>query len=282
MLVVEIYKNCLKRKGMRMCKFLENLFKSNPESEDNPIQSKPEDSPESQQEENTSEKEEVIPQCPKPEEDLSGIKVLLDFGHGNNTAGKRSPWSANKVAPELDFYEWKSNREIGTLIYNGLREKGVDVEIIVPEDTDISLKERVARVNAYCNRLGKKNVLLLSVHSNAAGSGKAWTSARGWSAYTTKGQTESDVFAEFLYDEAEKLWNGRNGLKVRKNMSDGDRDQEENFYIIYHTLCPAVLTESFFYDNVEDCKYLLADFGKREIAHVHIQGIIEYIKSKKK
>ena len=59
-----------------------------------------------------------------------------------------------------------------------LQEKGYDAELIVTEDNDISLKERVRRVNEYCNKLGKQNVVLISVHCNAAGTGD-WKSARG-------------------------------------------------------------------------------------------------------
>ena len=39
---------------------------------------------------------------------------------------------------------------------------------------------------------------------NAAGNGKEWKTARGGCAFTTKGTTKSDAFAECLYDEAKK------------------------------------------------------------------------------
>ena len=63
-------------------------------------------------------------------------------------------------------------------------------------------------------------------------------------------------------------------------MSDGDKDWESNFYIIKNTKCPAVLTENFFYDNVDDVKYILSDEGKEKIVNTHVDALIKYIKDK--
>lgn len=216
-------------------------------------------------------KEEEIVMETKPPK----VKILLDAGHGNNTSGKKSPWSLKRVEPVLPFEEWAWNREITKRVQKELLARGMDVEILVPEDYDVSLKERVNRINKICQALGKDNVLLISIHSNAAGNGSKWMNAYGWSAYTTKGTTKSDKVAEFLYDAAEKYWNGYK-KKIRKDMSDGDRDWEENFYITYHSLCPAVLIENGFYDNPEDCAYLLSDGGKEDITKIITTGILNY------
>ena len=116
----------------------------------------------------------------------------------------------------------------------------------MPEDEDISLSERVRRVNAFCSLSGKQNVILVSIHVNAAGDGTKWLNATGWSVYTCKGQTESDRLAECLYEAAMKNFPGRN---IRTDFSDGDSDWEEQFYILRKSMCPAVLTENFFMDN---------------------------------
>ena len=213
---------------------------------------------------------------PEPKPVQSNIKILIDNGHGYNTPGKRSPWCANKALPEIEFFEYKWNREIAKEIVNELKEKGYDAELIVTEENDISLTERANRVNAVCNKHGKGNVIFISIHANAAGSGKEWMNARGWCAFTTVGTTKSDKLAEFLYDEAEKNFSG---LKIRKDASDGDRDWESNFTVIYKSNCPSVLTENFFYDNVEDVKYILSDEGRKAVIKTHVDGIINYIKS---
>lgn len=205
---------------------------------------------------------------------VSTMKILIDNGHGNNTAGKRSPWSANKVKPEIEFYEYKWNREIAKPIVEELVKRGYDAELLVTEETDISLTERVNRVNKICSDHGKNNVILVSVHSNAAGDGSAWMNGQGWEAYTTVGKTKSDKLAECLYEEAEKIFTGK---KIRKDTSDEDSDKEANFKIIYKSACPAVLTENFFYDNVDDVKYILSSEGRNAVIKTHVNGIIKYI-----
>ena len=195
------------------------------------------------------------------------MKILIDNGHGHNTPGKRSP--------DGKFREYAYNREIAKHIVADLIDRGYDAELIVPEDNDISLEERVRRVNALCSAHGKSNVILVSVHVNAAGNGSKWTNATGWSVYTCKGQTASDKLAECLCEAAIKNFPGK---RIRTDYSDGDSDWEENFYILRHTLCPAVLTENFFMDGL-DLEFLQSKAGKQAIVDTHVEGIIEYIES---
>ena len=122
------------------------------------------------------------------------VRIWVDNGHGNNTAGKRSP--------DGKFMEYSYTREIAAKVVDGLRKLGYDARLLVPELYDVSLAERVRRVNATCQSLGKSNVILLSIHVNAASNGQ-WSTARGWSCYTSRGQTKSDVIAEHLYKKAE-------------------------------------------------------------------------------
>jgi len=195
------------------------------------------------------------------------MKIAIEGGHGYNTPGKRSPDSS--------FYEWSFNREIAVGVVTRLNALGYDAEITVPEQEDISLQERCNRVNKFCNLLGTKNVIFISVHANAA-SNSGWSTARGWECYTTPGNTKSDILATCLYKAAEQIFQG---MKIRRDMSDGDPDKEANFYVIKNTKCPAVLTENFFYDNKEDLAFLQSDEGKKQIIEVHVRGIIEYVKS---
>ena len=195
------------------------------------------------------------------------ILILIDNGHGNNTAGKCSP--------DKRFREYAWNREIAAQVVFRLKKMGYNVELLVPELYDVSLLERVHRVNVKCQSLGKNNVILVSIHANAAGNGD-WMNARGWCCFTTKGQTKSDILAEHIYAAAERIFVGH---KIRYDKSDGDKDWEYPFYICRHSLCPAVLTESFFYDNKEDLKYLESEEGKEAVIRCHVEGIDSYIKS---
>ena len=195
------------------------------------------------------------------------MKILIDPGHGIDTPGKRSPDGL------LLEYLW--NRQVADLILEGLLSAGIDASLVVTETNDVSLRNRVNRVNTICNRVGASNVLLVSIHANAAGNGSAWMNARGWSCYTSKGKTKSDQVAECLYDAFEEEFQDR---KIRKDMSDGDRDWEENFYVLQRSKCPAVLLENFFYDNREECAWMLQEETKRRIASAAVKGIIKYIK----
>ena len=195
------------------------------------------------------------------------MKILIDPGHGIDTPGKRSPDGL--------FREYLWNRQVADLILEGLVSAGVDASLVVTETNDVTLRNRVNRVNTICNRVGASNVLLVSVHANAAGNGSAWMNARGWSCYTSKGKTKSDQVAECLYDAFEEEFQDR---KIRKDMSDGDRDWEENFYVLQKSKCPAVLLENFFYDNREECAWMLHEETKKRIASAAVKGIIKYIK----
>lgn len=195
------------------------------------------------------------------------MKVLIDNGHGLDTTGKCSP--------DGTYREWAWSREIAQMIVEELTRRGYDARRIVTEQTDVSLPERARRVNEICARYGSDKVLLVSIHSNAAGNGD-WMSARGWCAYTSKGKTNADVLATYIYNEAEKNFKGK---RIRTDYSDGDPDWEEGFYILRKTKCPAVLTENFFHDNREDLAYITSDEGKRAIVKTHVDGIINYINS---
>ena len=195
------------------------------------------------------------------------MKILIDAGHGIDTPGKRSPDGA--------FREYLWNRQVADLLMSMLRARGMDADLVVTETNDISLRTRAMRVNRVCDRLGAKNVLLVSIHSNAAGSGKTWMNGKGWSCYTSLGKTESDVLAEGLYESFSKAFPDR---RMRRDMSDGDSDHEANFYILVKTKCPAVLLENFFFDNREECAFLLLESTRGRIAEAIVEGLTAYLK----
>ena len=210
--------------------------------------------------------------------------ILIDNGHGYNTLGKQSPLldESIKIGDEFieknRFKEWKYTRVIAKQIVDKLKSMGYDVRLVTPEEKDISLSERIRRINTICNKEGAGNVLLISVHANAVGDSSQWMQGKGWEAYTTRGKTISDKLAEFLYKRADENIKDR---KIREDWTDGDRDKEADFYIIKKAKCAAVLTENFFYDNKDDLKYLTSEEGIHAVVRLHIEGIIDFINYKK-
>ena len=200
----------------------------------------------------------------------STMKILIDNGHGIQTKGKRSP--------DGKLLEYAYTRDLARQVIKILKSRDYDVELLVPEDDDIPLSERVRRVNEICLTYepscpaptGHPDVILISLHINAASDGTKWMNATGWSCYTCKGQTESDRLADCLYKAAEQIL--KNQVIRTDYARDGDPDWEENFYILRHSLCPAVLVEQFFMDNKKDLAYLISDEGKRNLIDVIVSG----------
>lgn len=194
------------------------------------------------------------------------MKILIDPGHGRNTPGKCSP--------DGRFREYQYTREIAAAVVARLQALGHDAEVLVPEFEDIPLSERVRRVNAWCRRLGKGNVVLVSVHVDAAGSDGQWHTATGWSCYTSPGQTAGDRLADCLYHAAEKYLQGH---KIRTDYSDGDPDKEAGFYILNRTKCPAALVECGFMDNRESLQFIVSSDGRKANVSVIVDGILVFI-----
>jgi N-acetylmuramoyl-L-alanine amidase len=109
------------------------------------------------------------------------MRIWIDNGHGADTKGKQSP--------DGRLREYAYARDIARRVVDALKKKGLDAQLLVPEEEDISLQERCARANRV------KDSILVSVHCNAAGSGTQWMAARGWEAWTSVGQTKADKLA---------------------------------------------------------------------------------------
>ena len=191
--------------------------------------------------------------------------VILDNGHGEDTPGKRSPDGRLK--------EYQYCREIVDRIYEQLKTT-YEVYKLVPEIKDISLNERVKRVNTICNQNPNSKIILVSIHVNAAGDGSKWMNANGWSVWISARASEnSKKFAKLLYKQC-KLFN----LIGNRSISN-DTYQVANFVITTKTNCPAVLTENMFQDNKNDVEFLLSEKGKDIITRLHVNAINEYFMS---
>ena len=190
-------------------------------------------------------------------------QIILSPGHGKNTPGKRSP--------DNSLYEWEFNRRLVRKIAEGLDSEKIPYILLDMGATDVALAGRVIRANTF-----GKNCLYISVHGNAAGNGSKWMKARGWAAYTSKGNTASDAMCEVFMKKAEEYL-PEIGCKVRK-WSQKKYGWEENFYVLENTIMPAILTENLFYDNPEDIEVMKSEKGIEILAKIHIEAIKEILK----
>lgn len=194
------------------------------------------------------------------------MKVLIDNGHGEETPGKRSP--------DRRLREYAYCREIAQRVSRGLTLRGIDAILLVPEQTDTPLKERVRRANAWCKKLGAKNVVLASIHNNAAGDDGKWHSASGFSVFVSKNASaNSKRLARIFTDTATEM-----GLMGNRSVPK-EKYWVRSLAMTRDTLCPAVLTENLFQDNADDVNFLLSDEGKQAIATLHVNSICQYISS---
>ena len=218
--------------------------------------------------------------------------IILGTAHLGSTPGKCSPdskfreavWSREIIAelsPILQGYGWTVHVDYPSMLPGpALKDKDPKKE------QSKELQYRVGFVNGLCKRHGKENCIYVSIHVNGAGNGGKWLGARGWSAYTSPGQTKSDILASDLYWAATKNivpdysktgeWVG-NQKPIRTDLSDGDPDLEERLYVLTKTLCPAVLTENLFQDNKDDVSFLTSDLGRQLILRTHVEGILRFL-----
>ena len=199
--------------------------------------------------------------------------VMLGTAHLSSTPGKRSP--------DGKFLEYKYSRKVCLEVQKRLIDAGVDCRIdyidddMPGADSSKELINRVNIVNNLCKAVGSSNVLYCSIHVNA-GPGTGWSKATGYSIYTSPGETESDKAATMLFNAAEGILKPL-GKTLRRDMSDGDPDYEENFYVLRKTSCPAVLTENFFQSTKSDIEFLESPLGFEAIVSYHVLGILNYI-----
>lgn len=202
-------------------------------------------------------------------------RVILDPGHGGLDSNGDYTTAPNKMHTFPDgkvVYEGVLNRQIAEQIYENLKcEPFATAFTVRPGDSrDHRLSQRVH----FANNFPADETLFISIHCNAspnhnAGGGEVWTSP---------GQTNSDILADYLYVGMRRLYK-KWGMKMRPDRSDGDYDREAGFYVLRKTICPAVLIEFGFFDYMPDLENLEDPGFQKEVGKVVADYIIKYIKN---
>ncbi len=181
--------------------------------------------------------------------------LVLDAGHGYNTAGKRTIDGAMGVVRE-----WSMNDSVVRKIIDMLSD--YDVKVYRTDDTtgnsDISLTQRVKRCNSYNPHL------FVSIHHNAGGG----TGTEVF--WHTKGTSEDKRVANILAPKLASMCGLRNRGVKQKQLG------------VLTCKATAILVEGGFMDHKGDYELITSDHGQKLYAKAVAEVIVEYLGLEKK
>ncbi|MCM1194531.1 MAG: peptidoglycan-binding protein [Firmicutes bacterium] len=183
--------------------------------------------------------------------------------HGQNppTAGKRTP-----VMPYLNtpIYENQFNRPAKIKFMQACLRNGTAVYDVKPELQDLSVTQRVRRINS------QNLTMLVTFGYNAFGSGNSFNSAQGISTFYSVNNAQarlSRILAEEIY---EKLVTGtaQTGRGVSSLADVG---------VLRSVNCPSALAEPGFMTNFAEAKLMIDPDYQTETAEETCRGVCEYL-----
>lgn len=195
--------------------------------------------------------------------------LFLDDGHGIETAGKRTPkFPDGTVMRENEF-----NSAVVDRINNLCKSKTsqVQVTLVAPSNSDVSLSSRVNTANSTYNnaikKYGKSNVkaAYVSVHANAY-KGTEWGTWGGIETFYYEGSVGSKNLATLIHNNLMK------GTSLRSRGLKRGND----LYVIRNTSMDSILCECGFMDNLEEAKLLKSQSYRDECASEIFTGICSY------
>lgn len=188
--------------------------------------------------------------------------VYLDNGHGGliknvpQTEERRS-----RVFPNnRQLFEGEFNRAIVNGVIQELTYMRIPYLNVCPELKDITLQTRIDRAN----RNFEKNSFFVSIHSNSGG-------GHGSEFFCYPNSSNGRKIATIFAEEYKKKYPNR---RLRTD-NDQVKYKERNFMVLRKTRMPAVLTESFFFDNDEEALNILLNRDERiKIIDFHVSAIV--------
>lgn len=179
---------------------------------------------------------------------LTGIKILLDPGHGGAELGSRGPTGY----PEKDI-----NLVISKLVREQLIARGATVYMTREEDQEVSLPERVAMIDKL------EPAIALSLHYNALPDNGDAVNTQGLAAFWYHAQAHN--LAVFLHSYlVTKL--GRPDYGVYWN----------NLALTRPATAPSVLLELGFMINPTEFEWIVNPQEQKKLASAIAQGITEW------
>ncbi|MDR1605236.1 MAG: N-acetylmuramoyl-L-alanine amidase [Gracilibacteraceae bacterium] len=191
------------------------------------------------------------PPAPAESGDLSGMKILLDAGHGGSESGALGA-ALTASPPEKDI-----NLAVTLSAEEYLRGRGATVIMTRTDDTFVSLVERVALIKQVNPDIS------VSIHNNSVANTTDQTITKGLLVcYSLPAQmADARFFADALSAALERPQSGT-GLYL------------SNLALTRLTNCPAVLIEAAFLSNPEDYEWLL-QAANQQLLGTEIGRVIE-------
>ncbi|PKG22844.1 N-acetylmuramoyl-L-alanine amidase [Niallia nealsonii] len=188
------------------------------------------------------------------------MKIILDAGHGYNTAGKRTV--------DGKMREWEFNNATAKYAAEYLNDYK-DVEIKFVQDTtgktDVSLTTRTNIANSW------KADVYVSIHANASGNGK-WDDANGIETFTYTSKSKEAVALANKVQAALIKATGRKNRGVKT----------ADFHVLRETNMTAILIESGFMSNKEEAELLQITEYRKKVAKAIVEGIADQYNLKRK
>ena len=181
--------------------------------------------------------------------DLTGVKIVIDSGHGGFDPGTVAERNGQKI------YESNRNLALAKKLQQELEAAGATVVMTRSTDVKLTADERntFLREEApdYC----------VSIHHNAGGQGD--TSSNGFS---------SHYYTPFSMMAASKVLN----RTAKTNIYKSELINWHYFFVARQSVCPVVLTENGYMSNPGDLEKTLDDSVIAKKAHAIALGVADY------
>lgn len=195
----------------------------------------------------TQPEEPVTPPVEEPEIPVTAPLIVLDAGHGGKDTG----------AP---YYGWNEKDLVLSMtlqVGSILESAGYRVEYTRSDDTYVSLAARAEQANT------QQAEIFVSIHANAFPQNPAINGVETY--YLIGGERAKDL-AKAIH------------AAVLEATGAGDRStREANYYVLRYTDMPAVLVETGYMTNEEECALLASPEYQAQMAQGIANGIMAYL-----
>ena len=185
--------------------------------------------------------------------DLSGIRIMLDVGHGGLDGGAVAKDAAGNQVEEADL-----NLQLALKVKAELERMGATVIMNRTSDTAIRVQDRIDKLKEAAPDL------CIAIHQN---SGEVASYNGAWICYYTPFSKKA---ADAIYSETKKM------NIYNKTVLYWDQTK---YYVGRETACPVVLMENGFMSNAADFATMVDQAVQQQKAEAMAKGVAKYFLS---